>query len=75
MNVIVSLLARAFYACIDGLHQLTIVVLNDVHNMDKLVSWQVIEALFDTSKNVLVICTAKKGLCSYPSSGLRRVWP
>ena len=57
MNAIVSFMARAFCGCIDG-SQLTIVALDDVHNMDEL-SWQVLEALFDTSENMLFVCTVK----------------
>jgi hypothetical protein len=48
------------------------VALDDVHNMDEL-SWQVLEALFQESKNVLFLCTVK-GLSPAGSTMSNSFW-
>lgn len=71
LDDLVGLMVQAFNGCVRG-SNLAIIALDDVHNMDEL-SWQVLEALFDESKNVLFLCTVK-GLSPAGSTMSNSFW-
>lgn len=57
MKSLVVFMAKAFKRCTQEA-SLVVVALDDVHNMDEM-SWKVVQELFDTTSNILFLCTSR----------------